>query len=290
MTENTVYRDTLLFVMKNGERISHTPQDVGALTCFGTIPPLVYDVREGFPVITERTMGWRAPIGEMCAFINGVQNFTVMRTEFGVPAPFWEPWVTERKCAKAHAQPNCLGDASYGPAIAAFPTPDGDTYDQLGNVLRMLADKKLQNRRTLYVSPWIPYMNGWGANQRAVVSPCHGWMHFRVINGHLDLLSWHRAADLPLGFPNDMISYSALLLMMSHISGIPARRLVFQIGDGHIYTNQVDAVNEMLSREPQSLPLLRCDPTVSSLRDFRSSHFSLAGYTPHPKMLIPSAV
>ena len=288
-TPDSQYKKLIKFILKNGERVP-TPQDVDALTCFGTAPTLIYDLKNGDPVITERKMGIKGPIAEMCAFINGEQNFDVMQEKYKVPEAFWGPWVIERKTQKVGAQPHCLGDGSYGRAFAAFPDNEGGTYDQIENIIRMLSDEKLRNRRTIYMTSWIPFMNGWGRNQKTVVSPCHGYVHFRYINGGLDMISWHRAADVLLGLPNDMISYAALLRMVASIVDIPARRIIFQLSDAHIYDNQLDAAEEILSREPHTLPRLKIIEKKVRMKDFRREDFKLAHYDPHPSMIIPSAV
>jgi thymidylate synthase len=283
------YQNLIKYILENGDKVP-TPQDVDAITCFGTAPSLVYDLSNGDPVITERKMGIRGPIAEMTAFINGEQDFTVMQKEYGVPEPFWGPWTTERKTQKVGAKPNCLGDGSYGRAFAAFPDNSGGEYDQILNIIRMLSDEKLRNRRTIYMSSWIPFMNGWGANQKTVVSPCHGFVHFRVLDGKLDMISWHRAADILLGFPNDMISYVALMKMVSEITGLEARRIIFQLGDAHIYENQLEQANEILNRKPFIFPTLKIKNTKTNIRDFRAADFEITDYQTHEKMVISSAI
>lgn len=283
------YKNLIKFILENGESVN-TPQDVNALTCFGTTQSLIYDISNGDPVITERKMGIKGPIAEMCAFINAEQDFKVMQDKYGVPKAFWEPWVTEKKTQKIGAKPDCLGDGSYGRAFAAFPTPDGKEFNQIENIIRMLRDEKLRNRRTIYMSSWIPFYNGWGATQRTVVSPCHGWVHFRVINNNLDMISWHRSADVLLGFPNDMISYIAFFRMIESITGIKARRLIFQLSDAHIYENQLTEAKEILSREDRTLPTLRIINKKENIKDFRKEDFELVDYKPHESIIIPSAV
>ncbi len=283
------YKDLIKFILENGESVS-TPQDVNALTCFGTTQSLIYDLSNGDPVITERKMSINGPIAEMCAFINAEQDFKIMNEKYGVPKAFWEPWVTEKKTQKVGAKPYCLGDGSYGRAFAAFPTPDGGEFNQIENIIRMLIDEKLRNRRTIYMSPWIPFYNGWGATQRTVVSPCHGWIHFRVINGNLDMLSWHRAADVLLGFPNDMITYAAFFRMIESITGLNARRLIFQISDAHIYENQLSEAKEIISRNDKHLPTLKIINKKDNISDFRKEDFELIDYEPHESIRIPSAV
>lgn len=288
-TVDLQYKDLIKFVLKNGERVP-TPQDVDALTCFGTAPTLVYDLENGDPVITERKMGTKGPLAEMIAFVNGEQNFDVMKEKYGVPEAFWGPWVTDKKTQKVGAQPRSLGDGSYGRAFAAFPTPEGGEFDQIENVVRMLKDEKLRNRRTMYVTSWIPFYNGWGQNQRTVVSPCHGFMHFRYLNGRLDLLSWHRSVDILLGFPNDMISYIGILKMICSVTGLKPGKLIFQLSDAHIYENQTEAANELIARESKIFPNLEIINPKESVRDFRVTDFKLDDYEPNEGMIIPSAI
>jgi thymidylate synthase len=287
--EEGQYKNLIKYILENGERVP-TPQDIDAITCFGTAPTLVYDLENGDPVITERKMGVKGPIAEMCAFINGEQNVDTMKEKYGLAEAFWGPWVTERKTQKVGAEPRCLGPGSYGRAFSAFPTPDGKEFDQIENVIRMLKDEKLRNRRTIYVTAWIPFYNGWGANQRTVVSPCHGFMHFRYISGRLDLLSWHRAADILLGFPNDMISYIAVLKMICSVTGLTPGKLIFQISDAHIYENQLEVAKEVLAREPRLFPTLKIINPKENIKDFRFEDFQLEGYDPHPSIVVPSAV
>ena len=287
--KDSQYKNLVRFILENGERVS-TPQDVDALTCFGTVPVLVYDLENGDPIIPERKMAIGGPIGEMCAFVNGEQDFDIMKDEYGVPEAFWGPWVTKRKTDKVGAKERCLGDGSYGVAFAKFPTDDGGTYNQIANIIRMLKDNKLKNRRTIYMTSWIPFRNGWGRNQKTVVSPCHGFVHFRHINGNLDMISWHRSVDVLLGFPNDMISYAAFMRMISSVVNIKPRKIIFQLGDAHIYENQVDQALEILSREDRELPKLVLKNTRDRIEDYRKTDFELIDYNPHPSLRISSAV
>lgn len=283
------YKNLIRFIIANGEKVT-TPQKIDALTCFGTTAPLVYDLSNGTPIITERQMGIKGAIGEMCAFINGEQDFSVMKEKYAVPGPFWDPWISDAKCEHAGAKKGCLGDGSYGPAFASFPDNEGGFFDQFKNAIEMLSDEKLRNRRTIYITSWIPFMNGYGGRQKSVITPCHGNLHFRVINGHLDLISDHRSADVLLGFPNDIISYCAVLKMMESVTGLKARRLIFHLRDAHIYENQLAEAKEILSRESRSFPELKIINPRKDIKDYRASDFEIEDYNPHPKMIIPAAV
>jgi thymidylate synthase len=279
------YQQALRHIVEHGERISDTPQGVAALTAFGTVPPLVYDLKKGIPWITERDIrgyGLKA-INEFCAFINGVEDNERLKNEFGVP--WWSTWATDEKCDKLGIARNTLGPASYGPAMAAFPTPHGGHFDQFAHVVHMLKDPKLRTRRTIMITPWIPFWNAWGGAQKAVVSPCHGWCHIRsVLPGTFDLIMWQRSGDFPIGVPGDMIMYTAFMLSLGHVTGLTPRRIVFQYGDAHIYENQLDAVHALLQREYRTCPTLTLKDPPATLREFRSVHFVLSDYNPHPAM------
>ncbi len=288
-TKDRQYKDLIQCILDYGERVS-TPQDVDALTCFGTAKNLVYDLANGDPIITERKMGIKAPIAEMCAFINGEQDFDIMKEKFGVPEAFWGPWVVDRKTKKVGAKKRCLGDGSYGRAFAAFPDNEGGTFNQIENIIRMLSDDKLKNRRTIYMTSWIPFMNGWGRNQKTVVSPCHGFVHFRHFDGKLDLVSWHRSADTLLGLPNDMISYTALLRMIASVTNLIPRRIIYQLSDVHIYENQIEEAKEILSREDKILPELKIINKKERIEDYRKDDFEIIDYNFHKALKISSAV
>lgn len=286
-TPDSQYQDRLRLILENGESAENTPQGIGALTCFGTLPPMVFDVENGAPLITERKIGfWRKPIAEIIAFINGARTLKELEA-FG--CNFWSPWATQEKCERIGVAEGDLGPGSYGAAFHDFPTPEGASFNQFEHLVNQL--REYPGLRTLLISPWIPFYIGRGGKQKAVVSPCHGWLHFRVLNGRLHMRMDQRSADMPIGVPSNMIQYFALLLMVAQVVGIPPARFVHSFSDAHIYNNQVTSVGEIVSRKPGRLPTLTVDPEVKNLFDFRVDHFTLTDYDPHPAMNdIPVAI
>jgi len=283
------YKERILHILQHGERIAETPQDVGALTCFGKLAPLVYPVENGAPIIPDRKIGfWKKPIGELFAFINGVRDVQTMEHEYGVG--WWKDWATERKCAKIGVSTGDLGPGSYGAAFHDFPMPDGGSFDQFAHVVEMLKNPEHHKRRTIFVSPWIPFYNGWGSVQKAVVSPCHGWVHLRVMNGGLKLHMIQRSADMPVGVPSNMIQYFALLLAIAQVTGLTPVSYHHSFSDAHIYEDQVDNMRTLVDREAKRLPTLLVDEGVKELKDFRPHHFALYDYDPHPAMSIPVGI
>lgn len=281
-TPDTQYHNRIAEILKNGEMIKNTPQGIGALTCFGTLAPMVFDLSNGVPLITERAISfWKKPIGEKLAFINGKRTIEEIE-EFGCSG-FWSPY--RGKGTILGLDPDDMGPGSYGPAFHDFETPGGGTLNQFQQLIEQIRD--YPDLRTHLVTPWKPYYTARGPNRKVIVAPCHGWLHFRVINDKLHMRMDQRSADFPLGVPSNMIQYAALLLMMCQVTGYEPGNYVHSFADAHIYENQIDDMRELVGRSPKVFPTLHLDPSVSNLFDFRVEHFSLKEYFPHPAMKIP---
>jgi thymidylate synthase len=285
------YRERLRATLASTDYVQDTPQDEGARTLFGELAPMVFPVSNGAPFITERDISdhWRAGIGELLGFINGATTHETLSREYGVT--WWKRWVTEAKCKKIGVPAGDIGPGSYGGAFHDFPMPDGSGFNQISHLVRQLRNPDMHKRRTIFVSPWIPFYNGWGDGlQKATVSPCHGWMHFRVMEGKLRLHMFQRSADLPTGVPFNMVQYFAFLLAVAQVTGLEPAKYCHSFSDAHIYDRQVDNVHLLMKRERRAFPVLRLDPGVQKIEDFRPHHFVLEEYTPHPAMAMPTPV
>jgi thymidylate synthase len=275
------YRDRLRFILEHGVTVQDTPQGVGALTCFGSLPPMVFDLSNGIPVITDRKIGfWRKPIAEIVAFINGARTVEQIES-FG--CDFWKDY--REKGPKLGLDPGDLGPGSYGAAFHDFETPYGQPLNQFAQVIEQIGTHP--HLRTHLVTPWKPYYTARGPNRKVIVAPCHGWLHFRVIDGRLHMRMDQRSADFPVGVPSNMVQYAALLLMMSRKTGYSPGTFVHSFSDAHIYANQIEKVRELVEREPRRLPTLRLDDDAPGFFDIRPEHFTLDHYDPHPPMQIP---
>lgn len=244
---------------------------------------LDYPLRTGFPMVTERDVRsfWRKPIGELIGFINGAVTDTELR---GFGCDWWTPWATKYAFDHAETAGPTLGDGSYGVAFHDFPTPRGSFNQFSGLVDRIRTNP---HDRTHFITPWIPYRqwSGYGEGRRVAVSPCHGWLHFRVLDSRLSLHSFQRAADLLIGLPSNLVQYGALLIMVSHLTGYPADRLRVTISDAHIYEDQLGFAEILLNREPRPLPKVALNSegrAIGNIFDFLPGHFVLSDYRPHP--------
>lgn len=279
-TTDTQYQDRLKYILRNGELAEKTPQGIGAITCFGTLAPMVFDLSNGVPFITERKIYWKKAVAEIIAFINGARTIDELES-YG--CDLWKDY--RNKDGGIGLPPGDMGPGSYGPAFHDFPMPNGETLNQFKQVLEQIREHP--NMRTHRITPWIPFYTARGLRRKVIVAPCHGELHFRVLNGRLHMRMDQRSADMPIGVPSNMVQYSALHLMMCQITGYPPGNYVHSFSDAHIYQNQEGAVRELVERKALLFPILRLDPTVKNLFDFRVEHFSLEGYEPHPAMVIP---
>ena len=249
-----------------------------------------FPLAHGAAVITERSIAgfFRKAIGELCAFINGARTLEELAA-FG--CDWWDAWATPEKCISRGLQPGDLGPGSYGHAFRNFTTDlDGADpgFDQLPHLIEKLRDLPLD--RTAVMSPWIPNANHRARDQKSrnTIAPCHGWVHALVYDDKLHLIHNQRSGDTPIGVPSNMAQYTALGLMIEHLTGYELVEYVHWIQHAHIYENQLDAVDEMLTREPRRLPSLELNDAgrrVTDIHDFRATHFELRDYEPHPAIM-----
>lgn len=283
------YRLLLESILTQGELVP-TRQGPGALTLLGA--QMRFDLRNGFPVITNRSIKgfWRKAIGELCAFINGARTLDQL-AEFG--CDWWDAWGSEAKCAKRGLEPGDIGPASYGAMFHDWPDAYGETFDQFEHLVRQI--KEFPYDRTHLVSPWY---GAWlardsGRVNKATIAPCHGWVQVRVINGRLHLHMKQRSGDVPVGVPSNMVQYSALLLMLCHLTGLEPGNYIHYIVDAHIYEDQVDHVQELIQRESRVFPAVQLTEAgleVTDIHGFRAEHFEISDYDPHPPIMgIPVA-
>lgn len=284
-TADTQYRDRLAFVLKYGELVRDTAQGVGAYTCFGTLPQMVFDLSNGIPLITERALGsWKSAVAEIIAFINGARTIDQIES-YGVNPAFWSPYR-----GKGYGPDKSdMGPGSYGAAFHDFPAPtlgQDAVLNQFAQVLHQL--REYPNMRTHLVTPWIPYLTARGPNRKVIVAPCHGWLHFRILGGKLHMRMDQRSADMPIGVPHNMIQYAALLLMVCQVVGYKPGMYIHSFADAHIYENQVEAVRELIERPARPFPRLHVRPRPS-LFSYRIEDFEIDEYSPHPGMKVPYA-
>ena len=263
---NTAYEDLLRMVMERGsDKADRT--GTGTRSVFGH--QMRYDLQQGFPLITTKLVHFRSVAYELLWFLRGEGNVRWLQ-EHGVS--IWDEWA---------APDGSLGPV-YGVQWRAWPTPDGRHVDQISQLLDRLRTDP--NSRRHIVSAWnvgeIPQM---------ALPPCHTLFQFYVADGRLSCQLYQRSADLFLGVPFNIASYSLLTHMIAQQVGLDVGEFIWTGGDCHIYDNHVDQVREQLTRAPYEFPRLELRK-AASLFDYDYDDMTVVGYQHHPALRAPIAV
>ncbi len=171
----------------------------------------------------------------------------------------------------------------YGCQWRSWPGPDGRKHDQISHVIEQI-ERDPDSRRHI-VSAWNV-----ADIERMALPPCHLLFQFWVGDGRLSCQLYQRSADVFLGVPFNIASYSLLLMMVAQVSNLEPGEFVHTFGDAHLYVNHLDQARLQLTREPRSLPRMRLNPDVRSIFDFRYDDFALESYDPHAHIKAPIAV
>ena len=229
-----------------------------------------FNLADGFPLLTTKKVHLKSIIHELLWFIAGDTNIKYLR-ENGVT--IWDEWADEN---------GDLGPV-YGHQWRSWPAPDGRVIDQLSNVIDLIQHNP--DSRRILVSAWNP-----GEIDKMALPPCHCLFQFYVADGKLSCQLYQRSADVFLGVPFNIASYALLTLMIAQVCGLQPGEFIHTTGDTHIYRNHFEQVALQLSREPRRLPVMKLNPDVKSIFDFRYEDFTLEGYDPWPAIKAPVAV
>jgi len=220
-----------------------------------------FDLSKGFPLITTKKVHLKSIIYELLWFIKGDTNIKYLKDH---NIRIWNEWADHN------------GDLGriYGAQWRDWKTPDGTSIDQLSNVIKAIQSDPY-SRRHLIVA-----FNPGELNQMAL-PPCHAFFQFYVSQGRLSCQLYQRSADLFLGVPFNIASYSLLTLMVAQVCNLKPGHFVHTFGDVHIYHNHFDQVNQQLSRQPYPLPKMQIQPE-KSLFNYKYENFKLLNYQHHP--------
>lgn len=253
------YLDLLDHVINHGtEKIDRT--GTGTISTFGY--QMRFDLTDRFPLMTTKKLHLKSIIHELLWFLSGDTNVKYLR-ENGVR--IWNEW--------ADADGN-LGPV-YGYQWRSWPAADGRTIDQVKTVVESL--KGNPDSRRHIISAWNV-----GEIEKMALPPCHILFQFYVADGKLSCQLYQRSADIFLGVPFNIASYSLLTMMMAQVTGYKPGEFIHTLGDAHIYLNHVEQVRLQLSREPRRLPRMTINPEIRDILGFTYGDFSLTEYDPHP--------
>jgi thymidylate synthase len=255
------YLDLLDHVLKNGvEKRDRT--GTGTISVFGY--QMRFDLGNGFPVMTTKKLHLKSIIHELLWFISGDTN-TKYLTDNGVK--IWNEWADKD---------GNLGPV-YGSQWRSWPAEGGRKIDQLLNVISNI--KTSPDSRRHLVNSWNV-----GEIEKMALPPCHILFQFYVAGGKLSCQLYQRSADIFLGVPFNIASYSLLTLMVAQVTGLKQGEFIHTLGDAHIYLNHLEQVGLQLTRNPFPLPNMVINPLVDDILKFRFEDFTLENYEAHPNI------
>lgn len=274
-----IYLDLVKKVLSEGNK-REDRTGTGTISLFGE--QVRYDLRQGFPLLTTKKVHFKGVKGELLWFLEGSTNAKVLKEKYGTS--IWDEWAKD--------------DGELGPVygkqwrswtgvdtenVPYVGGPEVFNVDQIQNVIKQI--KETPNDRGIIVSAWnvsdLPAMQ---------LRPCHCLFQFYVDDDYLDLKLYQRSADLFLGVPFNVASYSLLLSMVAQVTGKKPRYFVHTFGDIHIYSNHLDAFSTQLVREPKKSPTLWLNPERKNIDDFTMDDIKVLDYDPHPSISAPVAV
>ncbi len=231
-----------------------------------------FDLSEGFPMLTTKKLHLKSIIYELLWFLKGDTNIKYLN-ENGVR--IWNEWADEN------------GD--LGPVYGfQWRNWNGDNIDQITELIDNL--KKNPNSRRMLVSAWNPSVlpdtsisfKENVSQGKAALPPCHAFFQFYVNDGKLSCQLYQRSADIFLGVPFNIASYSLFTLMIAQVCGYKPGDFIHTFGDAHIYSNHFDQVKLQLTREPKQLPIIEINPDIKDIFNFNFEDFNLINYNPDP--------
>lgn len=253
------YLDLLQHVVDNGnERGDRT--GTGTLGVFGY--QMRFNLQDGFPLLTTKKLHLKSIIHELLWFLKGSTNVKYLQDN-GVR--IWNEWAKE--------------DGELGPIYGyqwrSWPSANGKHIDQISRVIDDIKNNP-ESRRHI--------VSAWNVSEldNMALPPCHILFQFYVDHGKLSLQLYQRSADIFLGVPFNIASYSLLLMMVAQATGLEPHEFVHTLGDAHIYNNHIEQVKLQLTREPKSLPQMNINSEVKSIFDFTYDDFELVNYEAHP--------
>jgi thymidylate synthase len=221
-----------------------------------------FNLSDGFPMLTTKKLHLKSIVHELLWFVAGDTNIKYLQDN-GVR--IWDDWADKN---------GDLGPV-YGHQWRSWPTPNGDTVDQIKNVIHMI--KNNPDSRRLIVSAW----NVADVDHMAL-PPCHCLFQFYVAEGKLSCQLYQRSADVFLGVPFNIASYALLNMMIAQVCGLEVGDFIHTFGDAHLYLNHMEQIDLQLSRDLMVLPTMKINPDVKSIFDFKFEDFELNNYEAHP--------
>lgn len=269
------YLDLLDRVLEHGNpRQDRT--GTGTIGVFGH--QMRFDLSERFPLLTTKKLHLRSIIHELLWFLSGDTHVAPLQEK---KVRIWNDWATAEQTARFGRKEGDLGPVyghqwrNFGATVLGDGSYDNDGVDQIQGVL-----DAIQN------NPWSRriIVTGWNPKEANLVAlpPCHTLFQFYVAEGRLSCQLYQRSADIFLGVPFNIASYSLLTMMIAQVCDLKPGEFVHTMGDAHLYNDHLEQARLQLSREPREGPRMILNPDVKDLFEYRFEDFTLSEYDPHP--------
>ena len=284
------YLDLLEYILENGE-VRDDRTKTGTISSFGH--QLKFDLSDGFPAVTTKSLAWKGVVSELLWFLEGSSDerrlaeirYNKPRSELKDLSKFSTIWTDNAD--------------NQGKELGYINT---DTIKELGPVYGVQwrnwsgtdQIKKLINDLKVNPDGRRHILSAWNVNElhKMALPPCHVMSQYYISNGTISCHMYQRSADMFLGVPFNIASYALLLSILGNILDLKPKYFVHSFGDAHIYSNSIEQVKEQLSREPLPLPKLKM-PNISSIdeiKDLSIEDFKLEGYEHHPPIKAKMAI
>ena len=276
------YLDLCKSVLENGIK-KEDRTGTGTISYFGR--QMRFNLNEGFPLLTTKRVHLKSIIHELLWFISGDTNIKYLVDN---DVRIWNDWPFAAYQKSEEYQGETIEEfaakVKESDEFAAKWGKLGPVYgkqwrnfsgvDQLEDLIDQI--KTNPTSRRLIISAWNP-----GEIHEMALPPCHCFMQFYVNDGKLSCQLYQRSADIFLGVPFNIASYSLFTMMIAQVTGLGLGDFVHTIGDAHIYLNHLEQIDKQLKREPRALPKMIINPNVKSIYDFKFEDFELVDYNPH---------
>lgn len=283
------YHDLLEDILKNG-----TTRDdrtgTGTLSVFGR--QLRFDLSKGFPAITTKKLAWKACVSELLWFLEGSTDerrlaeilYGKSREELIGKTTIWTANGDNQGKSLGYENNDLVKQLGpvYGYQFRRWGGKNGE-IDQIKTLVSSIKNDPYSRRHIL---------SAWNVSELSEMAlpPCHMFSQFYVSNDKLSCQMYMRSADVALGVPFNIASYSLLTHMLAQVCGLKVGDFVLSIGDAHIYSNHVDGVKEQLSRDHYPSPSLWLNPDINDIDDFKMEDIKLVDYQSHGTIRLDMAV
>ena len=261
------YLELMEHVLENGTK-KNDRTGVGTLSLFGA--QMRFNLEKGFPLLTTKKLHLRSIIHELLWFLKGNTNIKYLKEN---NVRIWDEWADQN---------GDLGPV-YGHQWRSWKSNEGVIIDQIFDVIKNI--KKNPNSRRLIVSAWNV-----GDIPKMALPPCHSFFQFYVANNKLSCQLYQRSADVFLGLPFNIASYSLLCMMIAQVCNLKIGDFVHTLGDTHLYLNHIEQAKTQLKRIPKESPQMEINPKIKNIDDFSFEDFNLINYNPDPHIKASVAI